>query len=97
MKSLLLVAAACFALSGCEELKSPEYAPDQKDRQRIFKECMAGLPEGPKATTYNDWDEVVGECAKAAYYQSLYCYENCPPARKPDDEINPGAVTYVGR
>ena len=85
MKRFLLAAAACVALTGCGDVKYPKYAVDQKQRQRNFKECLAALPEGPRSTTYNDWDEVVNACENAAYYQSKYCYENCPPALKPSD------------
>jgi hypothetical protein len=44
---------------------------NQKERQRIFKECMAALPAGPQSTHYNDWSEVVDSCGDAAYWQSL--------------------------
>ena len=44
---------------------------DQCMRREIFQQCMKALPAGPKATMYNDWDEVVGKCEDVAYYQSL--------------------------
>lgn len=43
---------------------------DKAERQRIFKECMESLPDGPQTTHYNDWSEVVDSCDDAAYYQS---------------------------
>lgn len=40
-------------------------------QREIFNECMKMLPAGPLATKYNDWDEVVSECGKQAYYLSI--------------------------
>ncbi|MDW9528075.1 hypothetical protein RWE87_04935 [Sinorhizobium meliloti] len=82
MKRLLAAAVACLVLAGCEETKYPKYAVNQQERQRIFKECLASLPEGPRTTTYSDWDEVVSECDTIAFEQARYCYENCAPPRK---------------
>ena len=39
-------------------------------QREIFKECLESLPAGPTSTHYNDWDEVVMECRKVAYYYS---------------------------
>lgn len=78
--SVASLIGAVLALSGCEESKHPKYEPNQTLRAELFHQCLEKLPAGPKATQYNDWDEVVGACSSAAYFQSLYCYENCPPA-----------------
>lgn len=64
----LLLAIGLFTLTACD--KVCRWEPDQKERQRIFKECMSLLPAGPVKTHYNDWSEVVSECESAAYYQS---------------------------
>ena len=56
-------------LGGCTN-EDPQ-KPDQCMRREIFMQCMAALPAGPKATMYNDWDEVVGQCDSVAHYQSL--------------------------
>ena len=40
-------------------------------QREIFNECMKMLPAGPVATKYNDWDEVVSECGRQAYYLSI--------------------------
>jgi hypothetical protein len=66
MKAILF--AIVLTLSACGKMCWME--PDQKERQRIFKECMRALPAGPVSTHYNDWSEVVSECESAAYYQS---------------------------
>lgn len=68
--------ALMIIVSGCEN-KSARFVYDQELRREIFKDCMKLLPEGPKETTYNDWDEVVAECDNVAYYQSRRCVENC--------------------
>ena len=69
MKKLLFVLSTALVLTGCEELRPPE--PDQKLRNQIFERCLEKLPAGPVTTMYNDWDEVVDACSRAAYYQSL--------------------------
>ena len=68
MKKTLL-AVLVLGLAGCEEVKQAK--PNQKERQRIFLECLKAIPAGPQSTKYNDWDEVVTACENAAYYQSL--------------------------
>lgn len=76
---LIALAIAALALTGCESPKYPKYEPDQARRAELFQTCLKALPAGPISTQYNDWDEVVAQCSSSAYYQSLYCYENCPP------------------
>ena len=56
-------------LGGCANADPQN--PDQCMRREIFMQCMAALPAGPKATVYNDWDEVVAQCDSVAHYQSL--------------------------
>jgi len=43
---------------------------DQCLQREIFKECLNTVPPGPLATKYNDWDEVVVECRRSAYYMA---------------------------
>lgn len=52
---------------------------DQCMRREIFLQCLQALPAGPQASKYNDWDEVVGACDSAAYYQSLRKLEVIKP------------------
>lgn len=74
----LIVLAMLVAVVGCTPTVYPQYETDQALRRVIFKECMASLPAGPRSTQYNDWDEVVSECASVAYHQALVCVANCP-------------------
>jgi hypothetical protein len=77
MKNLLKyagVAAIWFSallVSGCKNGPFESTGYDQCMRAKLFKECMAMLPAGPRETRYNDWDEVVSECGSQALYQSL--------------------------
>jgi len=67
-----LIAGASLLTAGLGGCNLPEVTQaDQCMRREIFMQCMAALPAGPKATMYNDWDEVVSQCESAAYYQSL--------------------------
>jgi len=67
MKVFLVCVAVL--LVGCNETQ-PQLV-NQKERQRLFKECLAAIPPGPTMTQYNDWQEVVEECGQQAYYQAL--------------------------
>lgn len=78
MKKLLIVTVSCLGLVACEDLEV--WDTDQVMRQKLFKECLTLVPEGPKTTHYNDWSEVIKECDRAAYYQSRYCVKNCKVA-----------------
>jgi hypothetical protein len=72
--TLLLLAAA--SLAGCDNPPPSNSDEDAKRgllRAKMAAECMATLPEGPRSTTYNDWDEVVAECTVTAYYKSNGC------------------------
>lgn len=69
--ALALAAVAAALLTGCAQETIDPVRPDQCLRREMFKECMTLLPEGPRATEYNDWDEVVEACNGTAYYQSL--------------------------
>ena len=57
-------------LAGCGG-KPPE--ADGALRIALSRDCVANLPEGPKATHYNDWDEAVEQCDTNAYYQTNAC------------------------
>lgn len=35
------------------------------------------IPKGTKKTRYNDWDELVSQCALEAYFLAQVCYKNC--------------------
>lgn len=79
MKYLALILA--LALAACDGKHSSEttaYASDPGEvvitdqclRRELFNECMKALPAGPVATKYNDWDEVVSQCGREAYYMA---------------------------
>lgn len=57
-----------YAMIKCEQSR-PQ--PDLVLQREIFNECMRNLPEGPKSTVYNDWDEIISECRLTAYCLSL--------------------------
>jgi hypothetical protein len=62
-----------LALTACEDPIDPTkstYTTDQCLRSELFAKCMAAIPAGPISPKYNDWDEVVGECGSAAFYQA---------------------------
>lgn len=73
---ILMVFMVLLGVTACEN-KSPRYVDNQELRRVLFKSCMKLLPEGPKETTYNDWDEVVAECDNVARYQARTCVDNC--------------------
>jgi hypothetical protein len=71
MKKIILIVSVIF-LFGCESpLTVSQTVPDQCLRAQLFRECLSLVPAGPQSTQYNDWREVINECADAAYYQSL--------------------------
>jgi hypothetical protein len=74
MKKLLLVFAV-VTLTACSDkevaIMKNRHIPDQCLRAQVFEKCMRVLPAGPVATQYNDWDEVVSECGRQSYYQSI--------------------------
>lgn len=72
MKRLLILSV--LALTACSEevpIMKNAHIVDQCLRSTVFQQCMKVLPAGPLATKYNDWDEVVSECGRQAYYQSI--------------------------
>ena len=69
MKKLLLIIPVLFLLTGCAE-EGQQTKTDQCLRAKLFQQCLDKIPEGPIATKYNDWDEVVKTCDSAALYQS---------------------------
>ena len=73
---ILVILGVALLLSACEAPVHP--VPNQCLRAEIFKQCMAILPNGPVSTKYNDWNEVVSECASTAYHQSMRKPEAVP-------------------
>lgn len=69
--SRALILLATLVLAGCSDPPQRTWVVDQCQRREAFKGCLAALPAGPQATKYNDWDEVVSECDRVAYHQSL--------------------------
>jgi hypothetical protein len=67
--TITLLCCSLF-LTACGDDDLNKVTADQCLRVELFKSCMAALPQGPKSTVYNDWDEVVNACENAAYYQS---------------------------
>lgn len=55
--------AFALLLMGCEDAR---YEQPSVFRG-AFRECMETLPEGPRSTTFNDWDEVVESCKRYAF------------------------------
>lgn len=49
-----------------EQLRIARSQVDQCLARDLFKECLAGVPKGPTATKYNDWDEMIEECRVTA-------------------------------
>jgi hypothetical protein len=82
MKYAILCAALLMSACG-QKITEMQSAPDQCMRTELFKTCMTLLPAGPAATKYNDWDEVVSACDKAAYYQSMRALSSIKPECKP--------------
>lgn len=79
-----LIAGASLLTAGLGGCANPDpQMADQCMRREIFQQCMKALPAGPKATMYNDWDEVVAKCEDAAYYQSLRRTSQVKPECRP--------------
>lgn len=74
----LMALLALASVAGCTAPVGPEL--DQCLRQQLFERCMASLPSGPDRTHYNDWAEVVSECASTAQYHSYRLPEHIEPA-----------------
>lgn len=70
MRGLLVLLPA--VLLGClnERQLASYWAIDNCLAAQFFRDCLAGLPEGPERTTANDWDEVVDACNRAARSQA---------------------------
>lgn len=72
MLKAALIACIILGLTGCGAGPiPPREEPDRQVMAERFDACMKNLPAGPVATKYNDWDEVVDSCNRAAYFQSL--------------------------
>lgn len=69
---MLLIIIAIF-LCGCSAEPSQTLEDyRQRERQRVFTECLKNIPQGPKTVANsNDWSEVVDACGAAAYYQTM--------------------------
>ena len=78
-----LIAGASLLTAGLGGCSPDPRTVDQCMRQEIFQQCMKALPAGPKATMYNDWDEVVGQCDSVAHYQSLRRKSQIKPECQP--------------
>ena len=48
-----------MSLIGCV---GRETVRDQCKYVDLFSQCMSMIPEGPKSTVYNDWDDVIEQC-----------------------------------
>lgn len=78
-----LVLLSCILLVGC----GPPYHPNSEPttdvclQKQYFDDCLKQLPEGPKATHYNDWSEIVSSCTESArllsYRQSEFVTPEC--------------------
>lgn len=70
MKQILL-AVSILILTACSaEVKESKTVVDQCLRAQLFDRCLKTIPQGPLATKYNDWDEVVNECGGQSRSQS---------------------------
>lgn len=61
---------AVFGAVSCAEQKPEDHGVDQCLRREIFESCLGKIPKGPDHPAFNDWNEVVSECASVAYYQA---------------------------
>ena len=78
----MLVLLAALVMIGCNSSDRPVFDDDLKLEREIFMECLASVPKGPESTKYNDWDEVIMQCANVADTLSVKCVRNC------QDELN---------
>lgn len=71
---LLLGVTAC-------EVPEERSFHDQCLRRELFRECMELVAKtaGPEVTTFNDWDDVVGQCRDEASYASYRRREYIKP------------------
>ena len=71
MKRFLL-AVSVLTLTACSvEHQESKTVVDQCLRAQLFDRCLKTIPQGPLATKYNDWDEVVNECGGHSRSQSV--------------------------
>ncbi|HHX06332.1 MAG TPA: hypothetical protein GX732_09385 [Pseudomonas sp.] len=66
----LSILIALLTVAGCKQDSDDVIQERKALRIELFEKCMRLLPDGPQATKYNDWAEVVGECGTQAYYMS---------------------------
>ena len=66
----LIAGASLLAAGLCGCNPQEAVLTDQCLRQELFKQCMSGLPKGPErvGAMANDWQDVVAECGRQAYY-----------------------------
>lgn len=84
MKSIYLIVVVILTSVGCGDGGVTDMPfTDQCLRAKLFKECLAAVPKGPESTVYNDWAEVVDECARAATYQSYRRVSQIPMECRP--------------
>ena len=76
MKRAAIILTA-LALAGCSD--EPYQAERGQLRILLSKQCMDNLPIGPQRTTYNDWDEVAGQCDSIAWRQMDECGDDPRP------------------
>lgn len=90
MKRIAILVFVCVGMVGCDTetaVRKDRSVVDQCLRREIFRECMECLPRGPeRVANSNDWDEVISECAKQAYYNSLR------PASQVKPECSSGGI-----
>lgn len=66
----LPILIALLAVAGCTQDSDDVVQARKVLRIELFEKCMQLLPDGPQATKYNDWAEVVKQCGTQSYYMS---------------------------
>jgi hypothetical protein len=70
MKKLFILIVLSIFLYPCEKALASRCI-DQCLRSNLFEKCLKIIPQGPKTTKYNDWDEVVDSCSSQSYYSAI--------------------------
>lgn len=77
-----VIAILSIALVACGPVEQkPRLVIDQEVRRQVFMDCLDRAPAGPEQTKYNDWDEVVSECAFAAQEIATNGADTLPASR----------------
>jgi hypothetical protein len=75
---LVLSASIAIALAGCDSEPEPlewyEAPADPQVTHFVFQQCLKAST-GPRTTKYNDQDEAIEECRRAAGQMDYYCPE----------------------